>query len=369
MDWVRFYTLSEKKQLKSKVLTVLIFLILFSTTFSQTGQGKFGVGIKSGFQYLNFDKSISSYGPNYGLKSYLKLNRYLRFEANADYISYSLNNDELYLLPLSVSFNIDNKQTDEFRFYSIIGSGALFYENSGTDWSPQVTFGFGTEYFLGNKAGLFLDLSLNHIFTDNVEGLKIDNNDNFFKLSAGFNFYFNSKEHRYITGRVKLKDYLFEKDIFQEIEKLEKDKFEDIKNMLNGVIKQNDSIQIIHKEIFEAEQGEDMYIYCRIKGDFLLPVFVFRWNKSKEWNVFKMKQLDADSLSIYGIKVDGRFVKAPKMEYFLMAVDDNLLSAGLFADKNDPVIVDVSKNKKFWFNIGKIFSIINILATGYFTIF
>ena len=354
------------KKKTNKIIILCTLFIFSATSFSQIGQGKLNLGIKSGFQYLNFDNVDENFNLSYGILSQLKLNRYLRLNFDVNYLKFRINDMEESILPLSLGFMFDLKQDEKKRLYSSFNAGILSY-NDNVDITQHFKFSFGYEYFLGNKVGLFTDIGYSYTLSDEIDSFKSGKNDGFLLISAGMNFYINSRNYKYFDDRSSEYDYLIDSTMIKSIENVKIDKIQELTNLLDDV-KKDEDIKIIHKEVFEVEEGKNHYIFCMTKGDFLFTAFVFRKDFKDSWHVLKMKKIKEDDWDTYGVLLKGGLIESPKFEYFLMAVEKDLMNAGYFGDKDDPIIVNVAKNKKFWFKIGKYFSIINMLAILYFAL-
>lgn len=183
-----------------KLYLILIACTLFSVSFAQTVDKKWGLGLGIG-AYDNLDDSSVGFMPELYLSRYLSPRFDLALKGEMGLFNSKLVND---LDLFNTSLNLRYKFTDEtkkFRPYAYAGPG--FLQDNSTS-GLNFDLGLGGKYYVGAATALYAEVGYINGIDATVAGKSVK--DNFLKATLGVEFDFGKTKDSDMDGVSDKKD-------------------------------------------------------------------------------------------------------------------------------------------------------------------
>ena len=365
----------------NKKLFYLIFsLVLIYNSFQAFAlDDKFAIGLKLGATRLEGDWGKPTFSPNTAIGFSYSPNPYFSVGGQVDYTflrtnSYTdvvgvrpdgINTANLEAgklktaaVPFEVNIKLNLMPFHRIKPFALIGAGGLWfkttYDNSlvSVDGFEQkmldsiIKVGGGLEYTFENNIGLLLGADIRFSLTDRLDQIKSgDENDGMISIWTEVNYYINNVDKNDVD-----RDFIPVGLDLDPVVAEDKNGYHDHDGKPEGGVPLDFNYKkplVRHFPVFRAEEGRDFKVTAQIFATTPLKTsaVLYRTVGTKKWNVQKLEPKQDNT---YIAVIDKSNVDPRGLEYFLVAVSQDLKGIGNSGLPKRPIRVKVIKDALVW---------------------
>ncbi len=363
-----------------KYLFFVFFLILIYNSFEAFAlDDKFCIGLRLGATRLEGDWEKPTFSPNTAISFSYSPIPYFSVGGQVDYTFLRTNSfkdisgirpDNIALdrlkadklkttaVPFEFEFKLNLMPFNRVKPFALIGAGGLWFKTTYDD--TQVTkdgfeqkmldsiikVGAGLEFTIKNNIGLLLGTDVRFTLTDRLDQIKSgDENDGMISIWTGVNYYINNVD---------------KKDIDHDFIPVELDLDPVVAEDNNGYLDHDGKPEggvpldfnykkplVKHFPVFRAEEGRDFKLSAQIFATTPLKTsaVLYRTVGTKKWNVQKLEPKKDNN---YIAVIDKSNIDPRGLEYFIVAVSQDLKGIGNSGLPKRPIRVKVIKDALIW---------------------
>ncbi len=357
-----------------KFLIVTVFILFCCNSYSNVYayEPRFGAGFKLGAARLEGDWNGPVLSPHIVLFVGYSPNPYLLFGSEVGFSTLRTNRDaerinsdfkqaeklKTSIIPFDLSMRMNLMPLKRINPYSLIGVGGLWYQTTfdkellvihgknAKRLNSFIKFGGGLQFKIEEKFSLLFEMDYKYTFTDRLDQIKSgDENDGVLTASIGVN-YFLPVENKKDLDR----DYIPLKLDIDPMQPEDLNGYMDHDGMPEGGVPVDFDYKkplVKHVPIFEAESGNSIKYKAQVFSTIPLRVVavLYRTVGTKNWNVLKMETVQGTD---YRAVLDKSQVDASGLEYFIVAITDDLSGIGYSGLPKRPIQVTIIKNAPIW---------------------
>ncbi|MBN2412315.1 outer membrane beta-barrel protein [candidate division KSB1 bacterium] len=363
-----------------KYFILIFFLILFfNAVAARALDDKFGIGLKLGATRLEGDWEKPTFSPNMAVYFSYSPIPYFSVGGQVDYTSlrtksfkdvsgihpdnldpFSLKADKLKTtaIPFEFEFQLNLMPFNRIKPFALIGAGGLWYQTTydknlvSIDGFEQkmldsiIKVGAGLEYTFENNIGVSIGTDIRFSLTDRLDQIKSgDENDGIISIWTGVNYYIHNVDkkdldHDFIPVELDLDPVLAE----------DNNGYLDHDGKPEGGVPLDFDYKkplIKHFPVFRAEEGRDFKVTAQIFATTPLKTsaVLYRTMGTKKWNVQKLEPKKDNN---YIAVIDKSNIDPRGLEYFIVAVSQDLKGIGNSGLPKRPIQVKVIKDALIW---------------------
>jgi len=356
-----------------KSLQFIFFLILLYNSFGAYAlDDKFGIGLKLGATRLEGDWKKPTFSPNTAFCFSYSPIPYVSIGGEVDYTYLRTKDDAIRIkkkyvesdkfktlaIPFEFEFRLHLMPFNRIKPFALLGAGGLWYKTTYNDTLVSINgfdqkmldsvikIGGGLEYTFDNNIGVLLGTDIRFTLTDRLDQIKSgDENDGMISIWAGVNYYIHTVDkkdidHDHIPIELDLDPVLTE----------DKNGYLDHDGRPGGGVPEDFDYKkplVKHFPIFRAEEGRDLKITAQIFATTTLKTsaVLYRTVGTKKWNV---KKLEPKKDNNYIAILDKSTINPRGLEYFIVAVSQDLKGIGNSGLPKRPIRVKVIKDALIW---------------------
>ncbi len=333
---------------------------------------RFGAGLKFGAARLEGDWNGPVLTPDISLFVGYSPNPYLLLCSQVGYNTLRTNRDAVRLnssyieaekfktsiMPFDLALRMNILPLKRVNPYSFIGAGGLWYQTTFDNkllvingqttkrLNSFIKFGGGLEFRIEEKFSVLLEVDYKYTFTDRLDQIiSGDENDGIIGAALGINYYLpveNKKDQD--------RDFIPIKLDVDPMHPEDRNAYMDHDGIPEGGVPVDFDYKkplVKHKPVFQAEQGSDLKLKAQVFSTIPLRIVavLFRTDVNKNWNVLKMETIQGTD---YSAVLDKDQIDVGGLEYFIVAITDDLTGIGYSGLPKRPIEVTLIKNAPIW---------------------